>query len=80
MGKIVWKSFKHNGKNFIVFFMSIILSVAVLFLLAYLGQAAGTVRGIRTQALAFAYRSELKGQIRAIIPMMILITVLVTAY
>ena len=38
------------------------------------------VKGIETDALAFAYRSELKGQIRAVIPVVILITVLVVGY
>lgn len=80
MEKIVWKGFKHNYKNFIAFFISIVLSVSVLFLLAYLSQAAGMVKGIDTDALAFAYRSELKGQIRAVIPVVILITVLVVGY
>ena len=80
MEKIVWKGFKHNYKNFIAFFISIVLSVSVLFLLAYLSQAAGMVKGIETDALAFAYRSELKGQIRAVIPVVILITVLVVGY
>lgn len=80
MERIVWKGFKYNYKNFIAFFFSIVLSVSVLFLLAYLGQAAGMVEGIETEALAFAYRSELKGQIRAIIPVVILITVLVVGY
>lgn len=80
MGKIVWKSFWHNWKNFTAFFISIMLSVTVLFLLVYLGQAAGTVTGIETDALAFAYRSELKGQIRSVIPVMILITVMVIGY
>lgn len=80
MGKIVWKSFWHNYKNFTAFFISIMLLVTVLFLLVYLGQAAGMVTGIETDALAFAYRSELKGQIRSVIPVMILITVLVIGY
>lgn len=80
MGKIVWKSFRHNYKNFIAFFASVMLSVAVLFLLAYLGQAAGMIDGVETKALAFAYRSELKEQLRAIIPVMILITILVIGY
>lgn len=80
MGKIVWKSFKYNYKNFITFFVSIMMSVSVLFLLVYLSQAAGNVKGIETKALAFAYRSELKEQLRTIIPVVIFITVVVIAY
>lgn len=80
MGKIVWKNFKYNYKNFIAFFISIMLSVSVLFLLVYLSQAAGSIKGIETKALAFAYRSELKEQLRTIIPVMVFITILVIAY
>lgn len=80
MRKIVWKNFKYNYKNFIAFFVSIMLSAAVLFLLVYLSQAAGNIKGIETKALAFAYRSELKVQLRTIIPVMVFITILVITY
>ena len=39
MFKVIWKSFKYNRKNFLSFFMSEILSVAVIFMLIYIQEA-----------------------------------------
>ena len=73
MFKVVWKSFKYNRKNFLSFFMSEILSVAVIFMLIYIQEALSQVPGIKTEALQFAYQSELRKQLRIIIPCIILI-------
>ena len=54
MFKVVWKSFKYNRKNFLSFFMSEILSVAVIFMLIYIQEALSQVPGIKTEALQFA--------------------------
>ena len=62
MFKVVWKSFKYNRKNFLSFFMSEILSVAVIFMLIYIQEALSQVPGIKTEALQFAYQSELRKQ------------------
>ena len=78
MFKVVWKSFKYNRKNFLSFFMSEILSVAVIFMLIYIQEALSQVPGIKTEALQFAYQSELRKQLRIIIPCIILIMILVT--
>lgn len=80
MFKVVWKSFKYNRKNFLSFFMSEILSVAVIFMLIYIQEALSQVPGIKTEALQFAYQSELRKQLRIIIPCIILIMILVTGY
>ena len=80
MFKVVWKSFKYNRKNFLSFFMSEILSVAVIFMLIYIQEALSQVAGIKTEALQFAYQSELRKQLRIIIPCIILIMILVTGY
>ena len=80
MFKVVWKSFKYNRKNFLSFFMSEILSVAVIFMLVYIQEALSQVPGIKTEALQFAYQSELRKQLRIIIPYIILIMILVTGY
>lgn len=64
MFKVVWKSFKYNRKNFLSFFMSEILSVAVIFMLIYIQEALSQVPGIKTEALQFAYQSELRKQLR----------------
>ena len=80
MFKVVWKSFKYNRKNFLSFFMSEILSVAVIFMLIYIQEALSQVPGIKTEALQFAYQSELRKQLRIIIPCMILSMILVTGY
>lgn len=69
MFKVVWKSFKYNRKNFLSFFMSEILSVAVIFMLIYIQEALSQVPGIKTEALQFAYQSELRKQLRIIIRM-----------
>ena len=50
MFKVVWKSFKYNRKNFLSFFMSEILSVAVIFMLIYIQEALSQVPGIKTEA------------------------------
>lgn len=44
MFKVVWKSFKYNRKNFLSFFMSEILSVAVIFMLIYIQEALSQVQ------------------------------------
>ena len=75
MFKVVWKSFKYNRKNFLSFFMSEILSVAVIFMLIYIQEALSQVPGIKTEALQFAYQSELRKQLRIIIPCIILIMI-----
>ena len=49
MFKVVWKSFKYNRKNFLSFFMSEILSVAVIFMLIYIQEALSQVPGIKTE-------------------------------
>ena len=80
MFKVVWKSFRYNRKNFLSFFTSEILSVAVIFMLIYIQEALSQVPGIKTEALQFAYQSELRKQLRIIIPCIILIMILVTGY
>ena len=60
--------------------MSEILSVAVIFMLVYIQEALSQVPGIKTEALQFAYQSELRKQLRIIIPYIILIMILVTGY
>lgn len=79
MFKVVWKSFKYNRKNFLSFFMSEILSVAVIFMLIYIQEALSQVPGIKTEALQFAYQSELRKQLRIIIPCIILIKAKISA-
>ena len=80
MFKVVWKSFRYNRKNFLSFFTSEILSVTVIFMLIYIQEALSQVPGIKTEALQFAYQSELRKQLRIIIPCIILIMILVTGY
>ena len=46
--------------------MSEILSVAVIFMLVYIQEALSQVPGIKTEALQFAYQSELRKQLRII--------------
>lgn len=55
MFKVVWKSFKYNRKNFLSFFMSEILSVAVIFMLVYIQEALSQVPGIKTEALHYNF-------------------------
>lgn len=43
MTKIVWKSFKYNIKNFYAFFLSAILSVAMLFAFMYIKELSKTI-------------------------------------
>lgn len=43
--------------------MSEILSVAVIFMLIYIQEALSQVPGIKTEALQFAYQSELRKQL-----------------
>ena len=57
MFKVVWKSFRYNRKNFLSFFMSEILSVAVIFMLIYIQEALSQVPGIKTEAF-FLGRGE----------------------
>ena len=80
MFKVVWKSFRYNRKNFLSFFTSEILSVTVIFMFIYIQEALSQVPGIKTEALQFAYQSELRKQLRIIIPCIILIMILVTGY
>ena len=80
MIKIIWKNFLHNRKNFFSFFSSEILSVAVVFMLIYIREALQQVPTIKTEALQFAYQSELYKQLQFIIPVIILILVLVMGY
>ena len=75
MFKVVWKSFRYNRKNFLSFFTSEILSVTVIFMLIYIQEALSQVPGIKTEALQFAYQSELRKQLRIIIPCIILIMI-----
>lgn len=77
---VIWKSFLANVRNFLTFFCSIIMSVNVLFLLMYIREAARHIKGVETKALAFAYSSELAKQLRMVIPAVIFVTIIVTAY
>lgn len=77
---IVWKSFLANIKNYLAFFISVIMTVNILFLLMYIKEALSHVRGIETTALAFQYSSDLAKTLRTIIPAIILIAILVIAY
>lgn len=49
-------------------------------MLIYIQEALSQVPGIKTEALQFAYQSELRKQLRIIIPCIILIMILVTGY
>lgn len=44
MFKIAWKSFKHNIKSFIVFFLSAVFSVAMIFGFMYLGELTKEIK------------------------------------
>ncbi len=80
MFRIGWKSFVANIRNFLAFFLSIIISVNVLFLLMYIREFSKKIKGIETKALAFAYSSELSKQLRVVIPFVVFAAILVIAY
>lgn len=80
MLRIGWKSFAANIRNFLAFFLSIIISVNVLYLLVYIRELSKNIKGIETKALAFAYSSELSKQLRMVIPVVVFVAILVAAY
>lgn len=80
MFRIVWKSFRANGKNFLAFFISVIMAVNMLFLLMYIQEAVSRIRGIKTKALVFAYSSEQAKMLRIVIPVILVVAVMVAAY
>lgn len=80
MFRVIWRGLYDNKKNFLAFFASIIITVSMLFVLMYIQRALNHTGGIETEALAFAYRSELPKLLMVLIPAFILIAIVVAAY
>lgn len=80
MLRIAWKSFWANMRNFLAFFISIIMAVNMLFLLRYIREAVSHIKGVETKALAFAYSSEQARILGSVTPAVVLVAVIVVAY
>lgn len=80
MFRVIWKGLYDNKKNFFAFFTSIIITVGMMFVLMYIQRALSHTGGIETEALEFAYRSELPKLLMVLIPAFILIAIVVAAY
>lgn len=73
MTKVVWKSFKYNIKNFYAFFLSAILSVAMLFAFMYIKELSKTI--------AFEHITSTSGfLLEKTFPIIIIVSILVMVY
>lgn len=79
MWNIVWKSFRSNIRNFLVFFISVIMTVNVLFLMMYIQEAVARIKNVDNANL-FQYASALGKMMRTIIPAIIIIAIIVITY
>lgn len=78
MFKIVWKNFRSNIKNFLAFFISVIVSVGILFLFMYIQTAIKNIGriGLYEQKLT----GELDDVMRSLVPEIIIVAVVVIVY
>lgn len=80
MLKIVWKSFRANIKNFLAFFISIIMAVNILFLFMYIQQAVSNIKRNVSGVFPLQTASELPQIMQTFVPPVILIAVIVIVY
>lgn len=78
MKKIIWKNLLSNIRSFLVFFLSIILSVSVLFVLIYIQEVSKNITVVREIMRNGA--NAVFQRMNSVIPFVIVITVLVIVY